>query len=434
MALPSPSDRQINVSEPDAAVDLATGAATGAELDLFHLVRLHEIGAKSVEADNLGHLLREVLETVIGVTHADFGTIQLVDRSSKRLRIVTERGLPEAFVSFFDTTDNAGGACGAALERGTRIVVEDVRMASEYTETSRRVMLDSGILACQSTPLLSRGGGMLGIISTHFRSPHRCTEKELQFVDLLARHAADFIEYGQRRHELEEIAARERIARARADAANRSKDQFLAMLAHELRQPLSAAFPAIEVQKRSLSPERRQRADEVIEEQLAHIARLVEDLAYASRMMRGTIDLQREHVDLRTIVQQALNMASPLIHRHQHVLRMELADDPIQVSGDPTRLKQVFANLLQNAAAYTPPHGRIEGTLSVEGDQAIFRLRDNGIGIPAACAGSHFRALRARRARRALGERRHRRRAGASPGRAPWRIDQRRKRGRRPRQ
>ena len=156
------------------------------------------------------------------------------------------------------------------------------------------------------------------------------------------------------------------------------------MLAHELRQPLSVAFPAIEIQKRSLSPERRQRADEVIEEQLAHIARLVEDLAYASRMMRGTIDLQREHVDLRTIVQQALNMASPLIHRHQHVLRMELADDPIQVSGDPTRLKQVFANLLQNAAAYTPPHGRIEGTLSVEGDQAIFRLRDNGIGIPAA--------------------------------------------------
>ena len=146
--------------------------------------RLHEIGAKSVEADNLGHLLREVLETVIGVTHADFGTIQLVDRSSKRLRIVTARGLPEAFVSFFDTTDNAGEACGAALERGTRIVVEDVRMASEYSEASRRVMLDSGILACQSTPLLSRGGGMLGIISTHFRSPHRSTEKELQFVDL----------------------------------------------------------------------------------------------------------------------------------------------------------------------------------------------------------------------------------------------------------
>ena len=162
------------------------------------------------------------------------------------------------------------------------------------------------------------------------------------------------------------------------------------MLAHELRQPLSAAFPAIEIQKRSLSPERRQRACEVIEEQLAHIARLVEDLADASRMIRGTIELQREPVDLRTIVQQALNMASPLIHRHQHVVRMELGDDPIRVSGDPTRLKQVFANLLQNAADYTPGNGRIEGALSVEGDQAVFRFRDNGIGIPAAAVDRIF--------------------------------------------
>jgi len=85
---------------------------------------------------------------------------------------------------------------------------------------------------------------------------------------------------------------------------------------------------------------------------------------------------------LRTIVQQALDMAAPLFQRRQHVLRMDIGREPIRVSGDPTRLKQVFSNLLQNAATYTPAPGLIQGRLSVDADQAIFRLRDTGVGIP----------------------------------------------------
>jgi signal transduction histidine kinase len=242
-------------------------------------------------------------------------------------------------------------------------------------------MLASGIRACQSTPLVSRGGEVLGVISIYFHQPHRCTEQELQLVDLFGRHAADFIDYSQRRQELEEACERERAARARADSANRSKDHFLAVLAHELRQPLSAAFPALEIQKRSLSPERRERAREVIEQQLTHIARLVEDLSDASRMMRGTLDLRRERLDLRAVVQQALDMTSSTFARYQHTLRVALGDDPVWVSGDVTRLKQIFSNLLQNAAAYTPGDGMVHVTMTVEGNLAIVRLRDNGIGI-----------------------------------------------------
>jgi signal transduction histidine kinase len=263
------------------------------------------------------------------------------------------------------------------------VLVEDVRVAPEYSDVSRAVMLDAGILAGQSTPLVSHGGDLLGVISTHFREPHRCTDAQLRLVDLFARHAADFVEYSDRHRQLEEMCERDRIARAEADAANRSKDHFLAMLAHELRQPLSAAFPAIEVQKRSLSPERRRRAGEVIEQQLAHIARLVEDLADASRMMRGTIELRRERLDLRTTIQQAVDMASPLFARYGHTLRIALGDEPVWVSEDPTRLRQVFSNLLQNAATYTPGEGLIEVALQVEGAEAVFRLRDNGMGISA---------------------------------------------------
>ena len=377
MALPS--DTATTRADGLSSVDLPRHEET----DLSRLVRLHEIGARSVHAGNLEPLLRAALDTVIAVTHADCGHLQLIDSQASRLRTQTERGLPMAFVRFFDAAENVGSTWTVALEQRRRIVAPDVRVAPEYTAASRRVMLDSGILSTQSTPLLSRSGEALGVISTHFRVPHRCTEIELQLVDLVARQAADFIEYSQRRRELQDMCARERTERVRAEAANDSKDQFLAMLAHELRQPLSAAFPAIEVQKRSLSPERRQRAGEVIAEQLAHLARLVEDLADASRMMRGTIELQREPVDLRTILQQALDMTAPSFQRRQHALQMDLGDGPVRVSGDATRLKQVFSNLLQNASSYTPAEGIIHGTLSVDRDQAVFRLRDNGVGIPA---------------------------------------------------
>ena len=128
------------------------------ESNLSNLVRLHEIGAKSVQDGNLEELLREVLDTVMALTHAPCGTIQLIDPSTRHLRIVTGRGLRDSFVDFFNSVEEKRSACSAALERGRRVVIEDTAVAPEYTEAAREVVLTSGIRACQSTPLVSRGG------------------------------------------------------------------------------------------------------------------------------------------------------------------------------------------------------------------------------------------------------------------------------------
>jgi signal transduction histidine kinase len=209
-------------------------------------------------------------------------------------------------------------------------------------------------------------------------------------VDIFARQAADFIEDSRSREALRKLCANEQEARARADAANRRKDQFLATLSHELRQPLSAALPALEVQKRSLRPERRERAAEVIEQQLHHIARLVEDLSDVSHIARGIVDLRRERLDLRFIVRQALDMTMPLIDARRHRTTVTLGYQPTWVWVDGARMKQVFSNLLRNAASYTPPGGHISISLGRQDGRVFVRVRDNGIGIAADALGPIF--------------------------------------------
>jgi signal transduction histidine kinase len=358
--------------------------------DVLHLARLHEIGTKSVQDGNLIELLREVLDINIDVTASDFGDVQLLDSRTERLRVVTQRGLPDEFVNYFDGISVNQEACGSALTSRHRIIIEDVRLSPLFTEQGRQTLLEAEAVACQLTPLFSRGGDPLGVISTHFRHPHEPSPAQLQLVDLFARHAADFIEYSRSREEMQAICAREQAARERAEAANRATDQFLATLAHELRQPLSAAFPAIEVQRRSLSPERRERAGEVIQQQLRHMARLVEDLADASAISRGAIELSCVRLDLRSVVQHAIDMTAPLFQGKNQEVSIALGDEPAWVFADETRLTQVFSNLLRNASAYTPDAGQVALTVEQADGRVTFQLRDNGIGVPPDALGRIF--------------------------------------------
>src|SRR5437868_5292578 len=136
-------------------------------------------------------------------------------------------------------------------------------------------------------------------------------------------------------------------------------DNFLAMLSHELRQPLAAALAAIEIQKQSPRADRREKARRVIEQQVRYIARLVGDLSEVSRISRGVIELRRERMDLRDLLREALAASEPLFDERRHKVSCAVGGDPLYVHGDGIRLKQVFSNLLKNAAAYTPNGGVI---------------------------------------------------------------------------
>lgn len=166
--------------------------------------------------------------------------------------------------------------------------------------------------------------------------------------------------------------------------ADRRKDEFLAMLAHELRNPLVPILNAAHVLDRlPVAEPQLQWAQQVIEQQVNHLTRLVEDLLDVSRIARGKIVLKKEVIELSAVVKQALEMARPLIECMGHRLDLSLPAQPVYLEGDPVRLAQVLLNLLDNAAKYTPNGGSSRLEASVDGSTVQLRVSDTGVGIPA---------------------------------------------------
>lgn len=166
--------------------------------------------------------------------------------------------------------------------------------------------------------------------------------------------------------------------------ANRSREEFMALLSHELRNPLSPILNALEI-LRSIETEDPivQQAAAVIERQIGQMVRLVDDLLDVGRITKGKLRLEKEPVELRVIVNRAAESARPLIECRQHEFSVALPMKPIWIDGDAARLEQVFVNLLYNAANYTDPPGLIRVTVKQENDEAVVVIQDNGIGIAA---------------------------------------------------
>ncbi len=164
--------------------------------------------------------------------------------------------------------------------------------------------------------------------------------------------------------------------------SSRRKDEFLGMLAHELRNPLAPILTSAAILK--AQPTSRAGIEwtaSLIERQATHMVRLVDDLLDISRVTRGRIELHRETIDLTTMLQQAVETVRGDIDAREHELVWEVPDQVARVEADPTRLEQVFTNLLQNAAKFTPPHGTITVTARVEGSEVVVSVKDCGIGI-----------------------------------------------------
>jgi CheY-like chemotaxis protein len=169
-------------------------------------------------------------------------------------------------------------------------------------------------------------------------------------------------------------------ARRDAEAANRAKDEFLAMLGHELRNPLAPMLTALQLmQLRGL----RSREQGVLERQVMHLTRMVDDLLDVSRITRGKIDLQRRPVELWHVVRRALELAGPLLEQRDGALDLQVPRHGVGINADPDRMAQVLANLLTNAAKYSDPRSPITMTATRVGDVARIAVRDEGIGLPA---------------------------------------------------
>ena len=202
---------------------------------------------------------------------------------------------------------------------------------------------------------------------------------EAQQVQTSLQRAATLLQ--DRARERDEQLERSVAAQARAEEASRTKDQFLAVLGHELRNPLAPALTALELMKRR-GGTTMEREREVLHRQVSHMTRLVNDLLDVSRLTRGKVDLVKRRIELGTAVERALDMARPLIEQHGHTLDVDVASAGLPIDADEDRIVQVIVNLLTNAAKYTPPGGHLRLTSRVANGVVELTSEDDGPGVP----------------------------------------------------
>jgi PAS domain S-box-containing protein len=172
----------------------------------------------------------------------------------------------------------------------------------------------------------------------------------------------------------------ERALRLAAEQSNRAKDEFLAMLGHELRNPLAPIVTAVQLM-RLRGDQGATRELQVIERQVRHMMRLVDDLLDVARISRGKVELRRERVDLRSPLLKAIETTASLVQQRRHTLVAEIIDHELPCNVDEVRMTQVITNLLTNAAKYTEPGGKITIAAGRRGDDAVVEVSDNGVGI-----------------------------------------------------
>ena len=200
--------------------------------------------------------------------------------------------------------------------------------------------------------------------------------------DILRSKAGVFFELYRQRQQIECQRDQLQAQAAALQEADRRKDEFLATLAHELRNPLAPIRHGLDILRRNPDSEGAAGIRDMMDRQLHHLVRLIDDLMDVSRVSQGKIELRKETLDIAGVVNAAIEASRPLIDAAGHTLEIDLPREPVWINADQLRLAQVMSNLLNNAAKYTPHHGRIALSVTSTGPEAVIRIIDNGVGIP----------------------------------------------------
>jgi PAS domain S-box-containing protein len=301
-------------------------------------------------------------------TTIDEGWAQMVNAVSLSDKYAAWRGYEDAP----DGTGIYAEVC--RTNRAMRLTQAELEQHPLFRRFSKAADKHPPLRGWLALPLIGRDGKNLGVLQLSDRYEGEFTEEDESVVTQLAQLASVVIE----NHHLY----------ARLAEGDRRKDEFLAMLGHELRNPLAAARNALSAAR--LDDARRGRALEIASRQVDRLGRLIDDLLDVARITQGRITLRKEPTDLAVIAERAVETTRPLLEERRHALQVAAATGGLHVEGDPARLEQVVVNLLTNAAKYTEAGGRVELRTDREGDEVVLAVRDSGIGIAPEMLGRVF--------------------------------------------
>lgn len=319
-------------------------------------------------------LYEKIIDAVVAIMRSDFACMRMANGDGETtvdLKVLAYRGFSASGMNQWDCVRvDSTALYREVIRTGSRVIIPDVDQSDLLSGTPDIAICQmAGIRAVQTTPLISRRGAFVGVITTYWREPHQPPERDLRLLDILARQAADLLE--------------SKLAQETLREANQRKDEFLATLAHELRNPLAPVHYAIQVlQLKGSGPADLEWATELIDRQMREMTRLVDDLLDVSRISRDKLELRKERVDLATALRRAIETSRPIIAASGQDLAVSLPPEAIIIDADLTRLAQVFANLLNNAAKFSNPGGRIVLAADRQESTVLVTVRDQGIGIP----------------------------------------------------
>ena len=365
--------------------------------ELAAMTRLHELSTRLLEVGELQPQLEQVLDATIALQNADFGNIQVHNPKTQALEIVAQRGFHPEFLEYFAHVRDSGAACGRAMKLRERVIIEDVETDSAFAP-HRGIAASAGFRAVQSTPLVSRSGEFLGMLSTHFRRPHRPLPRELRFTDLYAAHAAEIID--QKRLVEARRQAEQALDSTQAQLAHVAGVMTLgtmtASIAHELNQPLSGIVTNALACQRMLG-----NVPPNIDAALETVRRTIRDANRASqvitrlRALFSKKNAAAEPVNLNDATREVIALSLTELRRIDVAVRAELAEDLPLVTGDRIQLQQVILNLVRNGAdaMNTVDDRAKELLISTKWDgqeRVLLSVKDVGVGFEPQAAGRLF--------------------------------------------
>ncbi len=370
------ADKAQEAADKEASLHVALAAMRASEERYRFLAECGSTLAASLDYEGtLQTLARLAIPTL-----ADYCVIYLAGENASIRQVAVahtdgaKEGLLRELGRAYDPGANRASFVAQAVRTGQPKLVGELTAATAAVFAShdllRRIFHDLGPRSWMVVPLVARER-TLGVLSLSMaESGRRYGEGDLAFAQELAHRAALAIDNARLYSAVQE--------------ADRRKDEFLAMLAHELRNPLAPIRNATQVLRLvGPSESKLQQAREMIDRQVQHLTRLVDDLLDVSRITRGKITLHQAPVDLAAVVTRAAEMSRPLLEARSHELTLALPTEPVPVHGDAIRLLQVLANLLTNAAKYTPDGGHLRVAVARADGDAVVRVKDNGVGITA---------------------------------------------------
>jgi PAS domain S-box-containing protein len=327
---------------------------------------LNEAAGHLLATDEPQEMVRGLFERVREHIGIDL-YINYAAEEGDSLHLLSWAGIPNATAQGIARLAFGESICGTVAASRRAMVVNDLQHSADPLVG---VAKELGVRCVVCNPLLA-GHRLLGTLSFASRTRDRFTDDELDFIRTLCHYVAIACE---RVRLLEELRL-----------ADRRKDEFLATLAHELRNPLAPISSSLEILRLGGGTgESNARVHAMMGRQVEHLVRLVDDLLEVSRITSGKILLRKEEVDLAAVIRGAIDSSLPLIEKSHHVLTVSLPPQKIVLEGDPVRLSQIFVNLLNNAAKYTEDHGEIDIRVHRNGGEIVICIRDNGMGIPPA--------------------------------------------------